>query len=105
CMYTYEYANVHGFIGERVDLIPNGLLSMKEGDMFLYRKNLDVHVQFPPRTDSITINVMANLTSSEYPNQYIFDVEKRTIVDILGGFHRQRHVYEMALWLNDPECN
>jgi hypothetical protein len=103
-MYTYDYTEVSGTIGERVNLRDNGYLTFDEGDMFLYRKNIDVHVQFPPASDSITINVMANLMSLEYPNQYIFDIEKSTIADILGGFHRQKHVFDMALALDDAEC-
>jgi hypothetical protein len=104
-MYTYDYSRVRGLIGEHVDLKDNGELCLAEGEMFLYRKSLDVHEQFPPEADSITINVMATLQSSGYSSQYIFDTREGVITDILGGFHRQEHVFAMALALDDPECN
>jgi len=104
-MYTYDYAAVRGMIGEKVKLQENGFLELQPGEMYLYRKNVDVHLQLPPRKDSITINIMANFKDGEFPNQYIFDIATNSISNILGGFSRQKHVFEIALSLNDPACN
>jgi hypothetical protein len=104
-MYTYDYSAVAGQIGEQVELVGNGTLQLSPGEMFLYRKSVDIHIQYPPIEDSVTINLMATLDNADYPNQYIFDMSKNTIADILGGFHRQEHVFAMALAVNDDECN
>jgi hypothetical protein len=104
-MYTYEYGQVKGEIGEIVALTDEGEMTLGEGQMFLYRKSVDVHIQYPPQADSITVNVMATLQNAGYPNQYIFDGTSGVITDILGGFYRQEHVFAMALALDDPECN
>jgi hypothetical protein len=104
-MFLYDNNKVHGYIGEKVELINNGQLRLADGEMYLYRKSLDVHEQLPPIADSITINVMATLRSSASRNQYIFDTRRSEIIDVFGGFHRQEHVYAMALSLNNEECN
>jgi hypothetical protein len=103
-MFLYDSEAVEGRLGEKVVLRNNGTLQLKPGEMFLYRKSKDVHCQLPPSEDSITINIMATIDDAAYPNQYIFDLCDSTITDILGGFHRQEHVFAMALAMNDDEC-
>ncbi|TNI11189.1 hypothetical protein [Aeromonas veronii] len=104
-MYTYDYGNVIGRINEKVELKENGILSLKEGEMFLYRKNIDIHSQLPPRSDSITINLMAKLPLCNETRQYIFDIERSVISKVYGGFYARRFIFDMAALLGDLECD
>jgi len=104
-MFTYEYSKVVGAVGENVELHDNGYLQLSEGQMYLYRKNFDVHIQYPPTSDSITINIMSTFIPPRSPNQYVFDIANSQVLDIVGGLGRQRHVFDMAILLQDPECD
>ena len=104
-MYTYDYNSISGNINEEVKLKENGVLSLKESEMYFYRKNYDVHSQLPPKSDSITINLMAKFNSYDESKQYIFDTNNNTISKIYGGFYARKHIFEIAKSLNDPECN
>lgn len=104
-MYTYDYHKVSGRVNEKVALTDNGVLSLREGEMYLYRKSLDVHTQIPPTADSITINLMAKLSPNDDRMQYIFDLNSRVISDVYGGFYAKRHVFDMASLLGDQECD
>ncbi|VVM76682.1 hypothetical protein PS673_02059 [Pseudomonas fluorescens] len=104
-MYTYSYTSVAGYIGEHVSLERQGTLELTEGNMFFYRKNVDVHLQLPPESDSITINLMIKIPLYSQSKQFIFNVKKGVISDMYGGFNSRRHVFEIAKLLNDPQCN
>ena len=103
-MYSYDRGSIAGRPGEKVAMIDEGLLALKEGEMYLYRKNVDIHEQFPPLSTSVTINVMSRVNFAS-DSQYVFDLGRGTITSVIGGFFARKHVYEMALLLDDPECN
>ncbi|MEZ8635024.1 hypothetical protein AB6E23_06390 [Vibrio cyclitrophicus] len=104
-MYTYDYKSLEGIVGEPVVLRDNGILKMEEGDMYLYRKNYDVHSQLPPEENSITLNLMASLPKHYHTMQYIFDVKKKEISKVYGNFYSKKHIFDMAELLDDDECN
>jgi hypothetical protein len=56
--YTYERRNVVGVLGEAVDLRPDGLFTLHEGTIALYRAKQDVHKQLPPDSMSVSLNLI-----------------------------------------------
>lgn len=70
--YTYDYSNVIGVLGEKVDLIPQGVVTLSEGKIMLYRSKFDVHEQIPPESLSISINVIIENKEVDIP-QFQFD--------------------------------
>lgn len=104
-MYEYDYSSLNGEVGEHVDLLKKPDLQLNEGEMYLYRKNIDVHSQLPPSKPTITINLMVNLNMEEHSYQYIFDLNKSIVKEVYGGFHAKKHVFDMARLLGEPECD
>lgn len=104
-MYEYDYNSVIGIPGEKCTLINNGLMNLSEGDIYLYRKNLDIHRQLPPRSATITINVMEKIDLRAHSKQYVFDLHKREIKSVYGEFFSKKHVYEMAKIIGGDEIN
>ena len=100
-MYEYDRNQVEGLIGETIDLTNNGVLALKEGEMYLYRKGLDLHTQISPKDMSITINLMVNKLQYQLENQYILDSKSHQIQDIKGSFMSKKFIYDLALSLGD----
>jgi hypothetical protein len=82
--YEYDYAKVVGYLGERVDLrfVERSRLSL--GKVLLYRRHRDVHLQLPPDDLSVSLNIVALSTRTEFLDQYRFDVERREVAGIVN---------------------
>ena len=48
--YTYDRATCIGMLGEAVELEAQGLFTLTEGKVALYRAKQDIHIQLPPGT-------------------------------------------------------
>ena len=77
--YEYDYPAVAGHAGERVDLRFVERARLSEGKVLLYRAHRDVHLQLPPDTMSVSLNILGLAHGSEFLDQYRFDVERREI--------------------------
>lgn len=100
-MYEYDYQEVEGYPGEACQLTSNGVMNLNEGEIYFYRKNKDVHRQLPPKSATITINIMEKIDSINHTKQYIFDLDKSIIDSVYGDFYSKKYIYEMALLTND----
>src|SRR3546814_33924 len=49
--YEYDYANVAGYVGEKVNLRYIEKSKLDEGKVMLYRIHRDVHLQLPARSE------------------------------------------------------
>lgn len=82
--YEYDYDQVVGYAGEKVDLKFVERTRLSEGKVMLYRRHLDVHRQLPPDSLSVSLNILATSPVAEFRDQYRFDVEKGEIGGILN---------------------
>jgi hypothetical protein len=82
--YEYDYGRVAGCPGEEVDLRFIERSCLSPGKVMLYRKHLDVHSQLPPESLSVSLNIMALSTASEFEEQYSFDVASSRVSGILN---------------------
>lgn len=100
-VYEYDYDAVLGYIGEEVALKNPKHLHHAPGNVVLYRKNQDIHSQHAPETPSITLNVIPNVPSDAFKDQYLFDIDP--ICNVRAKIHgyaftpieSRRHVFEM----------
>src|SRR5690349_24150140 len=53
--YTYGARKVVGMLGEKVDLISEGIFTLHQGSVALYRAKRDVHIQLP--SDELSISL------------------------------------------------
>ncbi|GAA0318412.1 hypothetical protein GCM10009087_31050 [Sphingomonas oligophenolica] len=78
-LFEYDYATVQGYEGEPVDLVECGRHQLKPGRVMVYRSGKDVHIQFPPDQVSVSLNLMCRSEDTRTAQQYIFDVQNKTI--------------------------
>jgi hypothetical protein len=83
--YEYDYGQVAGASGERVDLRFVERSRLSPGKVLLYRRNRDVHAQHPPDDLSVSLNILALSPTSEFRDQYSFDVGRSTVARVIGA--------------------
>lgn len=83
--YEYEYDQVVGLPGEKVDLKYIEKTRLETGKVMLYRAHRDVHNQLPADDMSVSINIMQATPCLPYLDQYRFDVRNCEIVSILNN--------------------
>ena len=82
--YEYDYDRVFGFPGEKVDLRFVERSRLEEGKVMLYRKHLDVHCQLPPDALSVSLNIVAVSPTSDFRDQYRFDLQRSEVAGIIN---------------------
>ena len=81
--YEYDFDQVVGLPGEKVDLRFIEKSRLEPGKVMLYRAHRDVHDQLPADEMSVSINIMEASNRLPFLNQYRFDVKKCEIAGIL----------------------
>ncbi len=74
-----------GYLGEKVDMESSGRLQLGLGDVLLYERMTDVHIQRAPEDLSISINLMPLDRNISLTGQYAFDVNEKTISALVGS--------------------
>lgn len=82
--YEYDYTEVDGYVGEKVDLKFVEHMALEEGKVMLYRAYKDVHDQRPGDSMSMSINIMENTLRGSFMDQYEFDVDQGCITKVLN---------------------
>jgi hypothetical protein len=81
--YEYDYGQVVGIPGEKVDLRFVEKARLDQGKVMLYRAHVDVHNQLPADEMSVSINIMEASNRLPFLSQYEFDPKRCEIVGIL----------------------
>ncbi|HEY5720929.1 MAG TPA: transposase [Allosphingosinicella sp.] len=81
--YEYEYEDVVGFVGEKVDLRFTGRSRLDQGKVMLYRAHRDVHNQLPADEMSVSLNIMESSPTQPFLSQYRFDVDRGEVAGIM----------------------
>ena len=82
--YEYDYDRVTGYPGEKVNLRFIERSRLEEGKVMLYRKHRDVHCQLPPDALSVSLNIVAVSPSSDFRDQYSFDLQRSEVAAIIN---------------------
>lgn len=77
-MYEYEENEVVGLLGERINMIPKGEITLSKNRVFLYRAKKDIHIQLPPESLSISLNFIPRNRRILEP-QFQLDEDRRAI--------------------------
>lgn len=99
-LYTYDYRSIRGCVGEAVDIVPVGQHVLKEGNMLLFEKSKDVHVQFPPDQLTISLNFIPDLKPTR--RQIMFDVDSKRVVKTEFSSSRRMHMDVLVDLLGSP---
>jgi hypothetical protein len=102
--YEYDFDEVIGYPGEKVNLKFMGREALPEGRVVLYRSSLDIHEQLPPESFSISLNIVSDRAKEIATiNQYMLDLNSRTIQS-LGNRTSLPLICEIAGQIGDDEC-
>lgn len=98
----YEYEERFPESGKRVDLRFLEETTLPTSKIMVYRASRDVHVQFPPKDMSISLNFMLIEPNVIYPPQCFFDISGSRIADISHGLQPQvNSLFSIAAQLGD----
>jgi hypothetical protein len=81
--YEYDYGEVTGYVGEKVDLRFMERSRLELGKVMLYRAHKDVHLQLPADALSVSLNIVETSPCTAFRDQYRFDIGSSTIAEIL----------------------
>lgn len=102
--YDYDFEQVVGYAGEKLDLRFVAREALSVGRMKLYRRSIDIHEQLPPESFSISLNVVTDFAQEvSTVNQYMIDLQSRTIRS-LGNRTSLPLICEVAAHIGDDEC-
>jgi hypothetical protein len=82
--YEYDYAKTVGYTGEKVDLRFVDRSRLEEGKTLLYRRHVDVHSQLPADSLSVSLNILALSPTTEFLDQYGFDLTQARISSLVN---------------------
>lgn len=82
--YEYDVAPLAGLPGETAGLRFVERARLEQGKLMLYRMRRDVHVQLPPDSMSVSLNILGSDPAQPWLDQYRFDVERGTIAEGLS---------------------
>ncbi|WP_267387860.1 transposase [Sphingomonas sp. GC_Shp_3] len=77
--YDYDVTAVAGLPGEHAGLRFVGRSRLEPGKLMLYRARRDVHVQLPPDSFSVSLNILFYDVAQPWLEQFQFDVAQGTI--------------------------
>ncbi len=72
-----------GDAGDAARLVFDERARLEPGKLMLYRAHRDVHVQLPPDSFSVSLNVLGYDRAQPWRTQYRFDVERNTIAQAM----------------------
>lgn len=78
-IYEYDYDKVTGHVGEAVDIQFLEKVRFGQGSVMMYRAGRDLHIQYPPRELTVTLNLMISLPETRLRDQLYFDVARKVI--------------------------
>lgn len=81
--YEYDGERVVGLPGEPVELRFVERARLEPGKVLLYRARRDVHVQLPPDSFSVSLNIIAYDPAQPWRDQFRFDIAAGTIAEAL----------------------
>jgi hypothetical protein len=103
-IYEYDYTSVTGHVGERVPLEFLETTTLPPGKVMFYRASRDIHVQYPPPSLSISLNLMLAAPTALLRDQYTFDLERGTIRDHVTTLSSKRvSLLRMASYLGNGD--
>lgn len=82
-IYEYDFAKVRGYVGEKVDMRFLEHTALRQGKVMLFRSGRDIHIQYPPRELTVSLNLIVGSSDAYEHEQFAFDVEAGRISDLL----------------------
>lgn len=97
-IYEYDASSTIGYIGEPIKLKFLERTQLPVGKVMIYRPHQDAHLQIPPESLTISLNLMIANPKHTQRDQYFFDLERSCIANSAPAstIYLRAHVVEMA---------
>ncbi|WP_205214852.1 transposase [Altererythrobacter sp. ZODW24] len=82
--YEYDFDKAQGYPGEKANLRFVERSALSEGRVLHYRAHRDVHRQLPPKSLSVSLNILKSDPAQGWFDQYRFDIERDEIAGIIS---------------------
>ncbi|HEX8744442.1 MAG TPA: hypothetical protein VF712_15035 [Thermoleophilaceae bacterium] len=104
-VYRYDYDSIAGYPGEPVDLEFVEDTHLTESKLMYYYASRDIHIQHPPESLSISLNLILPRPKAQRRRQYWFDVENRRIAEHFGDMPMRRALFAAARSIGDGDSD
>jgi hypothetical protein len=81
-IYEYDVDRVLGQTGERVEIRPLEHTMLPTGKAMIYRPRQDIHIQIPPGSPSVSLNLLVSDEPTLVQPQYFFDTENGILSEL-----------------------
>ena len=99
-VFEYDSKQVSGFVGEKVEITPLEDTHLTQNKVMYFRKSTDLHIQYPPESLSISLNLMVRNFDELATPAYSFDVQAGKITAaIQTPMTRRASVIDLAVEL------
>lgn len=89
-IYEYDKSTVAGYEGERVELRFLEKARLEVNKVLFFRPSTDIHIQLPPKSFSISLNLLVHRKDNPLIPQYVFDVERGNIAGFVDSIDNLR---------------
>lgn len=101
-VYDNDYNDVKGWVGEPVNLKNRQLIQLSPGRVLYFRSSVDTHVQFPPVSYSISLNVLPKVPLNKRNRQNFFDYDKQELTRSMRPYPVDL-LFQLACFTQDNE--
>ncbi|WP_141111245.1 hypothetical protein [Chromobacterium haemolyticum] len=97
-IYEYDSSSVIGYVGEPIKLNFLERTQLPVGKVMIYRPHQDAHLQIPPESLTISLNLMIANPKHTQRDQYFFDLDHSCIANSspASTIYLRAHVVEIA---------
>jgi|GEM_PF-2551731 len=98
-LYSYDYATISGINGETVALNFHGERGLTPGITMFYYRSRDVHIQYPPRDLSVSLNLIVQPSTPLH--QYEFNLDPQAMSHNISATIKtgrfERYIFQKTL--------
>jgi len=91
-IWEYDYDKINFILNEKIELRYLEKTKLTKGKVMFYRASKDIHLQYPPKEYSISLNVIPNDKRLFRKEQLFFDVNSKTVSRISNNVGSGRHL-------------
>ena len=107
-LFQYDYEQVKGFPGEEVTIKHLGETNLTQGKVMYYYASKDAHIQYPPQSMTVSLNLILPKIVPAHRRQYEFELfenndKAKLIMGNIDRLAQQRTLIETATRIGNTE--
>ncbi len=107
-LFEYDYEQVKGVPGEEISIRHLGETNLTQGKVMYYYGSKDAHIQYPPESLTVSLNLLLPKTHPAHRRQYEFELipgtnKAKIIMGNIDRLAQQRTLLETAASIGDAQ--